>query len=284
MITKKDLLEKAKRYPFSIPTSSYIFVKDNYYEIVEFGYDLLKDSKISLNGDIVRLPDYLTSIQINSLPGFSDLIPVLAYGSNASYEQLKQKFSGFEDTVIPVIKAHLYDFDVVYSSHFSKYASIPAALQYSPETIVETFVTYLSKSQLAQMHKTEALGVNYCFGKLFNIRLCLENKLSLNEIKSYFTLHGCLFINGSHISLSAVPAQNRRFPEMDEIQVLRTVKDLVDDKNQDLDSFILENIENEAIKLQRTKLLKKTAKELLYKNFEILEGQVSEDRKKSIYS
>ncbi|MFQ5864392.1 MAG: hypothetical protein ACE5IW_04090 [bacterium] len=272
MTTNKQLIEKAKSYPFSFPTSSYIFVNGNYNKIVEFGFDLLKDSKIRINGETVSLNDYLKSIPINSLPNFSDLIPVLAYGSNASYEQLKRKFSCFQNTVIiPVIKARLYDFDVVYSSHFSKYASIPAALQYSPGTIVETFVTYLSTSQLAHMHKTESIGVNYCFGQLSNIQLSLDNNFCLSEIKSYFTLHGCLFINGSHISLSAVPAKNRKFPEMNEVEVLGVIKDLLDNKNQDLDSFIFENITSEEIRIHRTELLKRTAKNLSYKYFEILE-------------
>jgi len=65
------------------------------------------------------------------------LTPVLAYGSNASVQQLRREFSGFTTfTFIPVIKAKLYNFGVVYSAHFSAYGAVPLTLQFSSRSFL----------------------------------------------------------------------------------------------------------------------------------------------------
>lgn len=274
MIQKKvnyKLVEKAKNYPFDVPNYSYVFINGGIFKIVEFESNSLMDSVIKVNNEKLRLEKYLHLRKMELTLDYSDRFPVLAYGSNASLMQLQEKFSNFkDDVVIPVIKADLFDFDVVYSAHFSPYGSIPATIQYSPKTIVETFVTYLTKPQINHLHKTEKLGTNYCFGKLFNIQLVLDNNVILHEVYSYLSLHNCLLINSSHIALSAIYSNNRIFPKMDELEVLTLVRNIID-KNIDMDTFILENIVNPEIRDERIKKLKQMSGKFFYKHWVILD-------------
>jgi len=264
----RKMIEKAKSYPFDVPNYSYVFINGEILKLVKFEpTSSLMDSIVQVNGVKQRLEKYLYSKKIDLTHDLPDRFPVLAYGSNASFMQLREKFSNFnDDVIIPVIKAHLFDFDVVYSAHFSPYGSIPATLQYSPKTVVEIFVTYLTESQLTHMHETESLGINYGFGKLSNIKLVLENSITLHEILTYLSLHGCLFINNTYIALSAVNARNRIFPSMDEVEVLTLVKNIIN-KDKDLDTFILENIKNPEIKEERIKYLKRMSRGFSYKQW-----------------
>lgn len=262
-------IERAKNYPFDIPNYSYVFINGKAFKLLEFNPNSLMDSIIQVNEERQKLRKYFDSKKIDLRFDFSNLFPVLAYGSNSSFRQLQEKFSNFNDyVVIPVIKAHLFDFDVVYSAHISPYGSIPATLQYSPKTMVETFVAYLTEPQLNHLHETEKLGINYCFGKLFNIRLVLENNAVLQEIFAYLSLHNCLYINDSHIALSAIRAKNRIFPQMNEIGVLTLVRDIIK-KDKDLDTFMLENIDDPKIREKRIKDLKLMSRKFSYKHWEV---------------
>jgi len=271
MLIDRKMIEKSKKYPFDIPNYSYVFVNGGVLKLIEFNPNSLMDCTIQVDNERQKLRSYLYLKKVDLDLNFSDCHLVLAYGSNASFKQLQRKFSSFNgDVMIPVIKACLFDFDIVYSAHFSPYGSIPATLQYSPETMVETFTIYLTDSQLNYMHETEKLGVNYTFGKLSDIRLVLENGMILHEAFSYLSLHGCLFIK-SHIALSAITAKNRIFPQMDEIEVLTLVKDIME-KNKDLDTFIIENIKNPEIREKRIKKLKLMSRKFLYEHWEVESG------------
>jgi len=269
--TNKEIIWKAKNYPYDIPNHSFIFVNGSMLNVIDFNSDSVTDSIVLIKGKNQKLGEYLYSKGIYSIQDLSNRTPLLAYGANASFRKLRNDFSNLaENIVIPVIKAHLFDFDIVYSAHFSPYGSIPAALQYSPKTTVDIFITYLTDSQLKHMNKTENLGINYSLGRLLDIQMVLENNIILNEVLSYFTMHGCLFVNDSHISLSAIAANNRKFPQMDEHEVLKLVRNKLD-KNKELDNFILENIYNEEIKKHRIQMLNNFAKKFSYEYYEILD-------------
>ena len=269
--TNKEIIWKAKNYPYDVPNHSFIFVNGSILKVIDFNPDSVTDSIVLIDGENQELGEYLYSKGIYSIQNLSNRTPLLTYGANASCRKLRNYFSNLtQNIVIPVIKAHLFDFDVVYSAHFSPYSSIPAALQYSPKTTVDIFVTYLTDSQLKHMNKTESLGINYSLGRLLDIQIVLENNIILNEVLSYFTIHGCLFVTDSHISLSTIAAKNRKFPQMDELEVLKLVKNKLD-KNKELDTFIIENIYDEKIKKHRIQMLKKCAKKFSYKHFEILD-------------
>ena len=116
------------------------------------------------------------------------------------------------------------------------------------------------------MHKTESLNVNYIFAKLRETRLELEGGAVLNEFFTYLSLHGCLYVD-NFISLEAVPATNKVFPQMSEVEVLNLVKDLLGE-DKDLDTFILDNVKSPEKREERIKRLKKYSKSFSYKHWE----------------
>jgi hypothetical protein len=99
---------------------------------------------------------------------------------------------------------------------------------------------------------------------LSKIRLILENNIVVNEILSYLSLHNCLSLNNTPIALSAIDARGRVFPQMDETEVLAFAKDTID-KSEDLDSFILEIIENPKIREVKNQYLRQMSKRFSYK-------------------
>jgi hypothetical protein len=260
-VEELSIVSKAKDYPFLAPKNSYLYLNGKMVKFAELRSPLGK-STVNIFKRKIRLDDYLTSLGFE----LADLTPVLAYGSNASNIQLQAKFSGRDGVVIPVVKAYLHNFDVVYSAHISPYGAIPATLQFSPKTVVTVYVTFLNGEQLNHMHETENLGVNYSFIRLYNVKLELKGGTILNEIYSYISLHGCLYYE-NFISLSTVTAKNRVFPEMSEVEVLKLVKELLGSE-KDLDAFILENVRFPKIREKRIRMLKEYARELTYKNWE----------------
>ncbi|WP_290899375.1 hypothetical protein [Ferroglobus sp.] len=263
---ERKLILRAVRYPYDLPKRSYVYVDGNAFEIEKVNFDEFGESIVVVGSNNVRLADVL-----NTDFDISETCPVLAYGSNASVEQLRHKFLSFKNVVIPVIKADLYDFDVVYSAHFSPYGSIPATLQYSPRTVVKTFVAYLNERLLKHMHKTESIGINYYFCKLRRIKVSLDGGLTLEEVFVYLSINGCLLINETPVALSSIKAENRIFPEMTEWEILDVVRRLIA-ADRDFDTFVLENVMNEKIRKDRTEKLKKLAEKFNYDHYEIIDG------------
>ena len=68
---------------------------------------------------------------------FADRLPVIGHGSNRSPEQLRRKFGARAE--IPVSRAWLSDYDVVYSAHVTQYGSIAANLQHTPGARAEVY-------------------------------------------------------------------------------------------------------------------------------------------------
>src|SRR5215207_2198589 len=88
-------------------------------------------------------------------------VPLLAYGSNGSPEVLRRKLG--DDAFVPVVRATLRDFDVVYSSHISPYGSVPAAIYPCRGTSLQVCVLLVDAAQLATLDETEP---NYTRGLL----------------------------------------------------------------------------------------------------------------------
>src|SRR5919199_3292613 len=124
-----EILERALAYPFPRPPGSVLIEARRVHELRELDPALV-----------------------------ARRTPVLAYGSNASPESLAWKFPDERDAVLPLLRGRLRDFDVVYSSHITVYGSVPATLQRSEGTAVETFVAYLTDDQLALVDDWEING------------------------------------------------------------------------------------------------------------------------------
>jgi len=83
-------------------------------------------------------------------------IPVVASGSNAAPERLLAKF-GHDNGTIPVTRAVLHDFAVVFAGHFTAYGAIPATLTPRPKASTDVWITWLTPAQLDVMHKSEGV-------------------------------------------------------------------------------------------------------------------------------
>ncbi len=249
-------LARATGYPFPAPPHSYLFVDGVAHEIVEPGRDPVHDGRLRDGDAVAPAAELLRRLDIAGAARLDDRVPVIAHGSNASPEQLWRKFGHIEGgVVIPVIKAWLADHDVVYATHFTRYGAIPATLERSPGTSVELAVTFLSAPQLALMHDTEIAAVNYVYGRLDRIRLALDGLGDRDTAFVYLTLHGALAPGGAPLALAARPARDRAFEPRTMRAMLGFARDEVA-PGMALDAFILENVENDNLRSQRTQLLR----------------------------
>ncbi len=207
-------LALAKSYPFAAPGRSYLF----------------------RNGVARPLASGTSQAAI-----FAARQPVIGHGSNRSPEQLRRKFGARVE--IPVSRAWLRDYDVVYSAHVTRYGSIAANLQHAPGAVAEVYVTWLTEDQLGRMHDTELGGENYDYGRLNRVSLGLEAGpvAGLGEVNAYLSTRGCLARDGAAIGLAAVASKGRPHASLDQEGALELVRRR-HRPERDLDHHILETI------------------------------------------
>lgn len=185
--------------------------------------------------------------------------PVIASGSNAAPSQLAKKYGDFErGAEIPVTRVDIQDFDSVYNAHITSYGSVPATLFPSPGTVLETFITWLDDFELDVMHKTEHPGINYHFMELGNLSLEADGIGVLDAAFAYISVPGCLSHDGAPVSLAEVPARGRRFAARGQEEMQALIRDRIA-PGADLDQFIVDNVEDNALRRQRSGVLAATA-------------------------
>lgn len=222
MIDKSSTLARARGYPYAIPRQSFVY----------------RDSGVS---------EFDASL-------CSGRTPVLAIGSNQSPERLAQKFGNEASHVIPVQRAKLKDFDVVYSAHISTYGAVPAMLQVSAGSDVELAVTWLSDAQLEIMNHSEVRAANYAFALLERIELGFEGGGTVSSAYAYVSSRGHLRHDGDAVALSAIACSGRRYPDMSTAQALELVRARAAPE-LDPDAFVLKLIADETYRRAVTLLL-----------------------------
>ena len=209
-------LALAKGYPFDAPGFSYLFVDGGHRPLPAGG-----------------------------LPGglFDGRVPVIAHGSNRAPAQLARKYGN--GARIPVSRAWLGDYDVVYSAHVTQYGAIAANLQHAPGVKAEVYVNWLSEDQLARMHETELGGENYFYGRLAGISLALEAgpTAELSEAFVYLSTRGCLPDGAGPLGLAAVASLGRPHGALHQEDAIALVRDR-HRPGRELDAHILETISN----------------------------------------
>jgi hypothetical protein len=164
--------------------------------------------------------------------------PVLAFGSNQSPERLQQKYGHIADTVIPVQRAQLKDFDVVYVARITSYGAVPAMLQAHTGADVSLAVTWLDERQLGVMHDSEGVGSGYDFALLENVEVALDSGEYLWDVHVYASRHGHFVHDQSAVALAAVSATGREWPERTTDQMLVLARDCVSPESP-IDDFIV---------------------------------------------
>ncbi|HEU4392828.1 MAG TPA: hypothetical protein VFR04_04230 [Solirubrobacterales bacterium] len=187
----RERLRRALAYPYAAPARSFVQVGARTLELSAEGFDP------------------------------SGRRPLLAYGSNAAPEALTRKLAPEPATALPLVRAALSDFDVVYSAHVSPYGAVPATLHRSPGTTVTVFVAFPTERQRALLSASEP---NYEERCLEGIACDPELGEPLTAIDAFLSRHGCLRLGDSEIALSAVPARARGLPALAEPEVLERVR------------------------------------------------------------
>jgi len=172
------ILERALAYPYAAPDRSFIY----------------------RDGEAMALPA--------AGPDLDGRTPLLAYGANAAPEALARKLASLPDAELPVLRAELPGFDVVYSAHVSPYGAVPATLFESPGTTAPVFVLHPTPEQHALLTASEP---NY-------------DLVEVEGIAAYRSKHGCLNLDGSPVALTAVRSRGRTLPELDERAILERVR------------------------------------------------------------
>ncbi|HKF82493.1 MAG TPA: hypothetical protein VKB23_05990 [Solirubrobacterales bacterium] len=172
------ILERALAYPYAAPDRSFLY----------------------RDGRAVALPA--------DGPDLDGRTALLSYGANAAPEALARKLASLPGVELPVLRAELPDFDVVYSAHVSPYGAVPGTLAESLGTTAPVFVLHPTPEQHALLTASEP---NY---DLFEV----------DGIAAYRSKHGCLSLDGSPVALAAVRSLGRTLPELDEPAILERVR------------------------------------------------------------
>eukprot|EP01025_Chloroclados_australasicus_P039045 TRINITY_DN4032_c0_g1_i1.p2 TRINITY_DN4032_c0_g1~~TRINITY_DN4032_c0_g1_i1.p2 ORF type:complete len:367 (-),score=19.22 TRINITY_DN4032_c0_g1_i1:243-1343(-) len=274
--TKEQKRARALGYPYPRPQTSFIFTQDQTLEFPNKlwqGIEQLKELPVqNSNSSTTTLMKYLNSHNMDTDRLLMDDMywtPVLAIGSNASPSQLLRKYPKDlfpEGVVIPVVQSVLMNFDVCYSPMITSYGSCSATLEHSPGTLVEVFVTYLTPKLLQRMHETEGA---YNLMEIDDVDLQLGTSIDdiqhedliqngfgrhLEIIFQYNHQNGTLHMpyrssNGTQskscVALKAIPAINRQFPQLSQVQMQYAVmKWLQNDQLVDV-SLIQQNDDDE---------------------------------------
>lgn len=188
------ILERALTYPYVAPDRSYLYRDGRAEELPAEGPDLA-----------VRPP-------------------LLSYGANSAPRALARKLAPLPGVEMPVMRAQLEDFDVVYSAHVSPYGAVPATLLDSPGTTAPVFVIHPTAEQRELLTASEP---NYELVTLGGTSCRIEGRprdSGPEGLLAYRSRHGCLAIDGSPMALAAVRSAGRTLPELDEPAVLERVR------------------------------------------------------------
>ncbi len=217
-----ELLRLAKGYPFHAPGRSYFYTSEA-----------------------------VMPLETSDGRDFEGRVPVIAHGSNRSPQQLERKFGTWpvEASRIPVTRAWLANYDVVYSAHVTRYGSVAANLQHAPGARVELYVTWLDETQVERMHATELGSETYHYGRLTAVELSVEGHPDgiLDWAMVYLSRRGCLAQEGRPVALAASDGEGRH-PTMAQEEALAFVRDRFR-PGRGLDEHILETI-REPVKRQ----------------------------------
>jgi hypothetical protein len=237
-----DILARAREYPYRLPKSSYILYKGQ--ELPARDYDVA----------------YIKS-----------RVGVLAFGSNGSPDQLRRKFAdtGNDEELIPVYKIILTGFDVVFGARFSGYGAIPAVLVPSKGTVLETFVTYLNKSQLKVMHNSELgpklTGVAYNYGRIDGVHSIVDLKGIVESLHVYHAPGGALTRDGSMVAVADVVAKNRTLLDMRHSEFWDQTRQMLG--GGDAQTFAERLVSDEDYRLAQSAILKKDSQNIRLPNY-----------------
>lgn len=235
----RQRLARAREYPYAIPKRSYVY----------------RDSGAT------PFDESMTR----------DRTPVLAVGSNQAPERLAQKFGHDATHLIPVQRAALLDFDIVYSAHVASYGAVPAMLQRSEQSRVSLAVTWLDDEQLEIMHRSEISAGNYSFAEIDRIHLRLDDGHERTSAYAYLSTRGHLNHEGAPVALAAIECEQRRYRALNTAEVLEQVRERVAAR-LDSDTFIHRLVDDAAYRREVIVILSSDATRFSHPRTVLREG------------
>lgn len=195
-------LERAVGYPWTRPAGS--------YQLTSAGVELLEDLTTGQRERVLA----------RFLSDGNERLAVLAFGSNAAPETLKQKFAHFpeeDDRAVLALTGRLHDFDVGAAAQPSMYGAMPATLFPSPRTEVCATVLWVTPTQFTQLAWSE---LSYRLGRL---RTCFdvdELDMSFDEVLVFVSRFGAFCVDEGPVALAAIPAKGRTAEALTQEQLL----------------------------------------------------------------
>jgi hypothetical protein len=179
----------AEDYPFDLPDGSYLLRGGQQLPLTEIGRDRL---------------------------------PLLAIGSNGAPTRLARKLAASPDEV-PVTRAVLHDYAVVYSAHFASYGSLPATVVPHAGSACWVFVTWLTPAQLELLHLSEGQGAAYDLVELNEARVEDEVMGRLGSVAGYRSRAGAMLHEREPIRVAEIPTTGCALPALTQRAALRWV-------------------------------------------------------------
>ncbi len=269
---RAERLARAHGYPYPFPETSYLYLDGLALPLFPAGAGPFEEAEVEVGGTRLPVRAHLSRLGLGAAAD-AERVPVLAYGSNRAPVQLGRKYGDWrEPVVIPVVHGWLAGFDVVHAARLAAYGSVAATLAPSPGTVVSVSVIWLTEPQLDRMHRTEGIGRSvYCYGRLDGIDLSFDGGGALESVFTYVNLDGAVIVDGGPVALAAVPAQGRVFPARDQLAMLALVRDRLE-PGADLETFVLDHIEDRALGLARSRHLAFDARPFAHPGFTRLLG------------
>ena len=253
METHAEKIERALAYPFDVPSHSYIFAGGRAFPLVALNAADIRSSTVLVENDVRPLAGVMPD-QAGSQMRLSDLVPILASGSNASPRRLNEKFGTLSNAVIPVLRGTVDHLCPVYSAHITRYGSVSATLQWSQGAATKLSCLFLPPALLETMHRSEFVGRNYGYFKLMDGAFHAEAGMAVSSPHAYLSLWGCLQLEQAPVRLAALDSRGSPWAALSQRKVMIRVHGLTG-ADQSFDEFILSNIMDDALRLQRIRYL-----------------------------
>jgi hypothetical protein len=237
-MNERAAIELAKSYPFAAPEGDFLF----------------RDGEVLPYAEIA-----------------GPCVPVIAFGSNAAPEHLARKFADLPGTAIAVQEIEIFDMDIVFSAHLTRYASIPATLAPSPGTVVRCHLTLVPEARLPRLHESEmgrtlSATTNYSFGRLEGVKARRPDGDTVADLHAYICNHGAYRFDRGPIALSARRAEGRTFPASTESEILEAARHRLAPELS-LDDFIQKALDDAGQRAAWTQALHDTAQAVTLPGF-----------------
>jgi hypothetical protein len=225
-----DALHRALAYPYRIPPTSFAFSP------ADGTTRTLGDAQIT-QARVVSRQQGVTTYDLDIVTDgaarrLQIVCPVIASGSNASPDQLYRKYHGRTDAPIHTILCEFDNLIPVYSSHFAGYGAISACLHRQGGARGNLFVNLLGEAELARMHETESLGIEFNFVQLEFAQGRFNGAPLALDFHYYDSIHGPLLdAQGRPIVVSSFAVTQHGLWTANEEQVLTAaLRELYPDK------------------------------------------------------